>query len=592
MNPSRRQRLFLIVFPGLITVVFGLLTWRLVHLQFTLKDRFTESSERQRHAEIGSQPRRGLILDARGRILAASVKTYNVFAEPRCLLEDVEKLKTTALELQKMLNEPGYELCARIDTSRNPGYVKLKQDIGFEEKKLLQETPLHGVGLETGWKRQYPAGHLTGHVLGYVGAENKGLAGLEMKYESTLCGHSGKEVFVVDSHRRPIGIQPGVSSEVEDGENLVLTIDAVIQRYTYEALKKQVEAYEAESGVAMVMDPWTGAILAMVSLPDYEPADFSTTAQDRMRNRILTDPYEPGSIFKPIVAAVALEAGSIGYEEKFDCEDGYFARYKIGEFGNHRYGLLSTREILIHSSNVGMAKIGLKMGQKKLYDGLRLMGFSEKTGVDLPGEEPGLLRPLSKWSGWSVTRIPFGHEVSVTPLQICRAYCIFANGGYIVRPHLVRAVIDREGTILEDKQPAIKTGYVLKKDVAEWMVQKALSDVVKEGTGTDAALDNCQVWGKTGTANIAKPGGGYDTHNYVASFVGGAPAKNPQVVVLASIRKPNRSLGKGYSGGRVAAPVVHDILKPTLEYLGVTQPEQPPVESEESDTQDIEGQAL
>ncbi|MHC4551642.1 MAG: peptidoglycan D,D-transpeptidase FtsI family protein [Planctomycetota bacterium] len=575
MTLPQRQRVLLFTFLGMMVIVFGLLTWRLVHLQFTMKQQFTESSERQRHAVIGAQPRRGLILDARGRILAASVKTYNVFAEPRYLLEDVEKLKTTAISLQQVLNEPGHELCALIDTSRNPGYVKLKEDIGFEEKKLLKEIYIPGVGVETDWKRLYPAGHLTGHLLGFVGAENKGLAGVEVKYDSVLCGQSGKEVFVVDNRRRPIGAQPGASSRVQDGQNLVLTIDAVIQRYTHEALQKQMEAYEAESAVAMVMNPWTGAILAMVSLPDYDPTQFSTTPQDKMRNRILTDPYEPGSIFKPIVAAAALEAGSIGYEEKFDCEMGYYARYRIGEFGNHQYGMLSMREILIHSSNVGMAKIGLKMGQKKLYDGLRLMGFSERTGIDLPGEDPGRLWPLSKWSGWSVTRIPFGHEVTVTPLQICRAYCLFANGGYIVKPHLVRAVIDRQGNVIQDKQPAIKTGYVLKNEVAEWMVQKALSDVVNEGTGDKAALEDCQVWGKTGTANIALPGGGYDTKNYVASFVGGAPAKTPAVVVLVSIRKPNRSLGKGYSGGRVAAPVVHDILKNTLDYLGVTGQEQP-----------------
>ena len=571
MSLQRRQFVLLSGFMGLAVIVFGLLIWRLVHLQFTLKDEYTQSSLRQRSAVIGAQPRRGLILDARGRVLAASLKTYNVFAEPRYLLKDVERLKVTAAELQTVLNEPGHELCALIDSSRNPGYVKIKQDIGFQEKQLLEETPLPGVGIETGWKRFYPAGHLTGHVLGFVGAENKGLAGLEIKYNENLSGTQGKEVFVVDNQRRPIGAQPASSVEVHDGMNLVLTIDAVIQRFTHEALQKQVAAYEAESGVAMVMNPWTGAILAMVSLPDYDPSNFSTTPQDRMRNRILTDPYEPGSIFKPIVVAVALEAGSIGYEEKFDCENGYYARYRIGEFGNHQYGNLSTREILIHSSNIGMAKIGLKMGQKKLYDGLKMMGFAERTGVDLPGEEPGLLRPLSQWSGWSVTRIPFGHEVSVTPLQICRAYSIFANGGYIVKPHLVRAVIDSQGNIIEDKQPVTKTGYVLKTEVAEWMVQKALADVVKEGTGDEAALDDCQVWGKTGTANIALPTGGYDTRNYVASFVGGAPAEKTAVVVLVSIRKPNRSLGKGYSGGRVAAPVVGDILKKTLPYLGVTE---------------------
>jgi cell division protein FtsI (penicillin-binding protein 3) len=413
---------------------------------------------------------------------------------------------------------------------------------------------------------------LTGHLLGFVGADDKGLSGLEMRYDQTLAGKPGKHVFVVDVARDPIGAKTAQGADAENGLNLVLTIDSVIQRFVHEALKNKVEEYEAESGVAVVMDPWTGGILAMVSLPDYDPEKFSTTAQDLMRNRVLTDPYEPGSIFKPLVATMALDAGVIGYEEKFDCEDGFWAKYGgIGEFGNHQYGMLSTREIIIHSSNVGMAKIGLKMGQKKLYDGLKLFGFSSRTGVDLPGEEPGLVWSLPKWSRYSVTRIPFGHEVLVTPLQICRAYSILANGGYIVKPHIVRAVVDGQGRIIEDKQPAKGMGYIIKTEVAEWMIQKALSDVVNEGTGDKAQLENCQAWGKTGTANIAIDGH-YDWKNYVASFVGGAPAKKPAVVVLVSIRKPKRSLGKGYSGGRVAAPVVGEILENTLRYLGVTEP--------------------
>ena len=321
------------------------------------------------------------------------------------------------------------------------------------------------------------------------------------------------------------------------------------------------------------MNPWTGAVLAMVSLPDFDPAEFRTTSADRMRNRVLTDPYEPGSIFKPIVATIGLECGRVGFTETFFCEDGFWSKYGgIGEFGNHKYGNLSVRNIIIHSSNVGMAKMGLKMGEENLYDGLKLFGFSSRTGVDLPGEEPGLVWPLKNWSRWSVTRIPFGHEVLVTPLQICRAYSILANGGYVVKPHVVRAIVDQEGEIIQDKQPAAGAGYILDSEIAHWMVRNALADVVNEGTGDQAKLDTCQAWGKTGTANIAIDGR-YDWRNYVSSFVGGAPAQKPAVVVLVSIRKPNRSLGKGYSGGRVAAPVVGDILKNTLAYLGVTQPE-------------------
>jgi cell division protein FtsI/penicillin-binding protein 2 len=345
----------------------------------------------------------------------------------------------------------------------------------------------------------------------------------------------------------------------------------VIQRYVVEALQKQIKAFEAESGVAIAMDPKTGAVLAMVSLPDFDPARFSTTKQDLMRNRILTDTYEPGSIFKPIVAAAALDSGLVGFNEKFDCENGFWVRYRIGEFGEHRYGLMSVKDILVNSSNVGMAKMGIKMGNRKLHDSLRRFGFSERTGIDLPGEETGLLRPLNQWSGWSVTRIPFGHEISVTGVQICRAYCILANGGYAVKPHIVRAALDIQGNIVEDYQPAYGTGYIIEPKVAEWIVQTALTDAVNDGTGTLAKVKGCQVWGKTGTANIALPRGGYDTRNYVSSFVGGAPAVDPKIVVLVSIRKPNRSLGKGYSGGRVAAPVVSEILHKTLTYWGMLE---------------------
>ena len=364
-----------------------------------------------------------------------------------------------------------------------------------------------------------------------------------------------------------------LSDQVEsvDGQSLILTIDATIQEFVRAALKKTMTEYEAEAAVGIVMDPWTGGILAMVSLPDFDPENFSKTKPELMKNRILGDVFEPGSIFKPIVTAIALDNGDIGYNEMFDCEDGYFSRYRIGEFGNHRYGLLSVRDILVHSSNVGMAKIGLKMGQKKLHDGVRLFGFGERTGIDLPGEEVGIFHPVKKWSGWSVTRIPFGHEVSVTSLQVARAYCTLANGGSVVHPHIVRAVVERSGKVAEYKQPSTGTGYIIKPEVAHWIVQKALTGVVEEGTGEKAALKNCRVWGKTGTANIPMPTGGYDKSNYIASFVGGAPTDKPAIVVLVSFRRPNRALGKGYSGGRVAAPAAREIFEKTLPYLGVIE---------------------
>lgn len=570
--PSRRETMIMAGFLLVITAAFGGLTWRLYDLQVRKKADFHQISRKQQNAVVPEKPRRGLILDCRGRVLAASLKTYNVFVEPRRLQEHPDQILTAAAELQPLLNLPGDEICRAIQESRNPGYRKIKEDISAAERQAVQEARLAGIGIETDWKRTYPAGALTAHILGFTGAEQTGLAGLELRYNEKLTGTAGKQIFVVDALRRPIGAQPTDEVQGQDGLNLVLTIDSVIQRYVVEALQKQVKAFEAESAVAMAMDPKTGAVLAMVSLPDFDPDKFSTTKQDRMRNRILTDTYEPGSIFKPIVAAAALDSGLVGFNEKFDCEDGYWGRYRIGEFGNHRYGLMSVKDILVNSSNVGMAKMGVKIGKQKLYDGMRRFGFSERTGIDLPGEEMGLLRPLPQWSGWSVTRIPFGHEISVTGVQICRAYCVLANGGYAVKPYVVSAALDSQGNVAKDFRPPHGTGYVIDPKVAEWMVQKALTEVVNEGTGDLARLEGCQVWGKTGTANIALPGGGYDTRNYVSSFVGGAPAIDPKIVVLVSIRKPNRSLGKGYSGGRVAAPVVGEILQKTLTYWGVLQP--------------------
>jgi cell division protein FtsI/penicillin-binding protein 2 len=570
--PTRREKVIMICFMLLMAAAFAGLAWRLYDLQVRRKADFTQISRKQQNAVVPEKPRRGLILDCRGRVLAASIKTHNVFVEPRQLQAHPDQVLAAAAELQPLLNMPGYEISRTIRQSRNPGYQVIKRDVTAAERQAVAQARLLGVGIETDWKRSYPAGSLTAHVLGFIGAEQTGLAGLELKFNDKLTGTPGKQVFVVDALRRPIGAQSTDRVEGRDGLNLVLTIDSVVQRFVLEALQKQVKAFEAESAVAMAMDPKTGAVLAMVSLPDFDPAKFSTTQQDQMRNRILTDTYEPGSIFKPIVAAAALDSGMVGFNEKFDCEDGYWGRYRIGEFGNQSYGLMNVKDILIHSSNVGMAKMGIKMGNRKLYEGMRRFGFSEKTGIDLPGEETGLLRPLKQWSGWSVTRIPFGHEISVTGVQICRAYCILANGGYAVKPHIVRAALDSQGNVVEDYQPVHGTSFIIDPKVAEWLVQTALTDVVNEGTGDLAKVEGCQVWGKTGTANIALAGGGYDTRNYVSSFVGGAPAVEPKIVVLVSIRKPNRSLGKGYSGGRVAAPVVGEILQKTLTYWGMLEP--------------------
>jgi cell division protein FtsI/penicillin-binding protein 2 len=553
----------------LLTVLltsFGLLGWRLYQLQFQQSAFFEETSQRRQNSVLPLHSLRGTMVDCHGNVLAASNTSDELFIEPR-RLPDPEKLKEAAMKLQDIIQMPGPDICKLIYESKNPGYVSIKGGLTFVQRQAVMKLNIPGVGVQNQWNRYYPMGNLTGHVVGFLGDDNVGLAGLELKYDEVLQGQEGQNVFLVDVSRSPIAYRPDQSRPAVDGQSLILTIDSAIQQFTRAALESKMKEYQAESATGIVMNPNTGAILAMVSLPDFDPAKFNTEKPQHLKNRILTDPYEPGSIIKPIVASIALDTGAISYNQVFNCEDGYWGKYRIGEFGNHRYGSFTVREILVHSSNVGMAKVGVAMGQKRLYNGMKLFGFGEKTGIDLPGEEPGQLHPISRWSGYTVTRIPFGHEILVNSIQICRAYCTLANGGSLVTPHIVRAAVDAQGKVTELHRPSGNTGFIIKPEVAHWIVRKALVGVVEEGTGDKAKLENVQVWGKTGTANIALPTGGYDTSNYIASFVGGAPEVDPKIVVMVSICKPNRALNLGYSGGRVAAPVAGEIIQKTFQYL-------------------------
>jgi cell division protein FtsI/penicillin-binding protein 2 len=395
-------------------------------------------------------------------------------------------------------------------------------------------------------------------------------------------------MFFADMRRRPIcrwslvarySNDGGQTTSYEgcDGCGIILTIDATIQQFAREELIKQYESYEAESAVAIVAEPKSGAILAMVSLPDFEPSDARSADSNSFRNRVISDEFEPGSIIKPIVAAIALDANVVNEQETIFCENGSYYGRGFGRIGEYRQGFgdLTVREILVQSSNIGMAKIGQRLGKDKLHRGMELFGFGKKTGIDLPGEADGLLRPAQKWTGYSVTRIPFGQEISVTSIQLLRAFCILANDGCTIRPFLVKAMVDNNGEIVKFRQPLHnpgRIGYVVRPEVARWIVREAMVGVVNEGTGQKAGLKGWQVFGKTGTANIAKSNErGYSDSDYIASFVAGAPVEDPAVIVLVSVRKPNKKLGKGYTGGAVAAPVAGKIIEKTLTYLRVPQ---------------------
>jgi len=554
----------------LLIAAFGGLGFRLYYLQYYKTAEYELDSKRQQRAIVSNKPPRGIIVDRQNKILAASKMVDTVFAEPR-IFADPDAMKVAAAKLQDILQVPSHEICAIIEETKNPGFVKIKDDITTTQRKKIKDARIYGIGIHSNWRRSYPMGSLTSNILGLTDNELKGIEGIELKYNSYLTGQKGRDIFVVDAHRNPIALDEA-SNEYKEGNSLISTIDSTIQQFTRQALIKQCKAFEAESAIAIVMDPWTGAILSMVSVPDFDPVDRANSKADTRRNRAITDPYEPGSIFKPIVAAIALDEGVITKTTSIYCEKGNYTGKgfgTIGEWGNHRFGNLNVNDILVRSSNIGMAKIGQKAGKNKIHRGVKLFGFGSKTGIDLPGEDSGILRNVSKWDGYSITRVPFGHEVSVTAIQIIRAYATLANGGSPVTPHIISAIVNSRGQITEFKRPSRLTGKIIDPKVAEWIVQKPLVGVVNDehGTGRAASLEKWQVFGKTGTANISSTGGNYDEQNYVASFAGGAPAEDPAVVILVSIRKPNKSLKKGYSGGKVAAPVVKEILEKTMTYL-------------------------
>jgi len=547
----------------LVIAAFLALSGRCFYLQYFKNERYIGVCLKQQQGLVSLKPQRGVILDCRGRVLAASNKIYTVFAEPRTINDP----KTTSTDLAPVLDMGAHEICKLITEGKNPGFVKIKA--GADPCECSAASRIYGIGVQSDWLRVYPMGHIAAHVVGFTSADNRGLGGIELRYDKELVGSPAQEVFLADVYRRPIRPkeQNGVLS---DGAGIILTIDATIQKFARDALVEQYKNYRAESAVAIVVEPKSGAILALVSLPDFDPTDARSTDPNNFLNHAITDEFEPGSIIKPIVAALALDAGVVNKVEKIFCENGSYYGKGFGRIGEYRegFGDLTVREILINSSNIGMAKIGQRLGRDKLHEGLTLFGFGKKGGIDLPGEADGLLRPAGEWTGYSVTRIPFGQEISVTAIQLVRAFCILANGGRLVRPYLVKAMVGSDGRIIKVKQPTPPVGYVVRPEVARWIINEAMVGVVNEGTGKRAKLEKWQVFGKTGTANIARHDQrGYSEDDYIASFVAGAPVDDPAVIVLVLVRRPNKRLGKGYTGGIVASPVVAEIIEKTLTYL-------------------------
>ena len=563
LPPRRRVRTGQAII-AVVMAAFVVLIGRLVFINEYRGPKLLAQAARQQRSVIPLPHRRGLIVDCNGRIISGTLLRKSVFADPK-VLEDSALASRQAAEI---LGLESTELAEDLLSAGEQRFLVIRRGVTPEQADQVKACGMHGLGIFDEPYRTYPMNGLAAALVGFVAPDGHGVSGLEFQCESWLGGENGVKTIIRDAQRKAFWLADGGYQPPRDGLHVVLTIDAEIQSVAERELAAGVEKFHAESGVAIVMNPKTGAILAMANVPGFDPNSYGDYGAARYRNQAITDPFEPGSTFKPFVAAGALAEGAVRLGEVFDCEQGVFKDGKRVLHDHHPYGLLTFEDVLIKSSNIGMAKVGKKLGNERMHSVVKAFGFGELTGVDLLGEDPGMVHPLPRWNSFTTTSVPMGHEVNVTPLQLARAFCVFANGGKLVQPHVLRAVLAADGRLVRDLSDHPPLGQVLPEEVAAVMRHKILSEVINKGTGTKAQLARYQVFGKTGTAQIARQGGGgYKQRAYVGSFVAGAPAADPQLVVLVEIRRPDPAIG--YYGGTISAPVVRGILAHALAYLQV-----------------------
>lgn len=547
---------------------------RLGYIVQTQGEELREFAQRQSTAQLTIPAQRGDILDARGRVLVGTIRRPSIYVDPSSIIDP----RFAAYSIAPVLGLDAAELEKTIRERRERGFVWVKREVTDGElhafSQVRRARGLHSFGVQYEPMRDYPYGTLAAQTLGFVGAEQHGLAGVEQACDAYLIGEDGYRRSTVDVRRRRLSSQPDDYRAPRDGSSVVLTLDAHIQQRVEYHLANAVEQFKAQWGTAVVLDPATGELLAIATAPSFDPAapipEGLSEAQreaalERTRNRAIADSYEPGSIYKPYIASLAFDAGLARLDERFTING------PTRQFGpriihdTHVYDVLDLRGVISKSSNIGMGMLGARLGNERLNEFVRRFGFGEVTGVSLPGEHSGLVQAFSRWNSYSTQSIPIGQEIAVTPVQVVAAFAAFCNGGVLLRPRIVRGVIDARGEILHDFSAPIPVRQVMKPESAERFRREALAEVVKSGTGQKAAIADYQVFGKTGTAQVARSNGrGYIPNAYVGSFVGGAPLNQPRAVAVVSLFRPS---GGKYYGGTVAAPACGAMLADVLAYL-------------------------
>lgn len=535
---------------GFIAVVF-----RLVDIMLFNHDWFSAKARFQQVRKEIIPVKRGIIFDRRGREMAINLDTESIYCDPSEILSPDK----VASALSGRINQKPEVILTKLNTDKRFNWIERKLNIEYIQG--IKDMRLKGIGFAPEIKRYYPKGSLASHVIGFVNIDNNGLEGVEQKYDKYLASRSAKAYVFRDAKGNVLS--DGLSREIK-GNNVSLTIDEGLQYILEKNLDAAVLHWRAASATAIMIDPYTGEILAMANRPTFDVNNPSDATPSQRRNRAITDCYEPGSTFKIIAGTAALEEGIVKPDTKFDCNTGYIevGGKKIRDA--HKHGILSFKEVIQKSSNVGTIKIGLNLGRERLYEYVKRFGFGEKTGIDLAGEVSGWVRPPAKWSGTSIGAISIGQEVAVTPLQVLRAYSAIANGGFLVKPYIVSEIRSPDGNVVHKTNP--ETRRILSEKTVS-VFREILKAVTEEGgTAMEAAVDGNQVAGKTGTAQLIDPKTKrYSKEKYVSSFVGFVPADKPRIAMIVVIHEPK---GQIY-GGVVAGPVFRKIASESLSYLSV-----------------------
>ncbi|MGB9780009.1 stage V sporulation protein D [Caldanaerobacter sp.] len=560
MHPtvSIKKRLLFLVFIS-FAVVFGLII-RLLFIQVVKGEEYQKMALPQWTLDVSLNGKRGYIFDRNGKILAENISVNKISVIPKEIPDS--KREVVAETLAKVVGVDEKKILEKI-SNKNLQEVVIAKQVEEEKAKSLLRINIDGVIISEDMKRFYPEGSLASHVLGFTGIDNQGLDGVELVFDNFLRGVPGKFTMPIDALGRKVEEGEEEYFEPFPGYNVILTIDETIQHFTEKALNQAMVHSKPSKGIsAIVMDPKTGEILALANRPNFDPNNPFEGSQEewyrRWRNKAISDSYEPGSVFKTITAAAALEEKVVSLHEQFYCP-GYttVAGHRINCWATH--GSEDFVKGVQNSCNVVFVTVGQRLGVERLYKYIRDFGFGKPTGILLPGEAPGLVMPEERVGPVELATNSFGQGIAVTPLQMITAVAAIANGGKLMQPQIVKAVVDAKGKIVKEFKPKVIRRVISEETSAT--MREILKSVVAEGTGRAGYIEGFDVAGKTGTTEKYMPG------KYVASFVGFAPADDPRVIVLVVIDEPNNP--ETHFGSQLAAPVVKSILEDTLKYLEV-----------------------